>query len=296
MREIDPALQAKLDSGATTLCRCWRINRRDGISAGFTDHDRDLAFDGLVFAAGTGLDAAALESSTGLSVDNSQAIGALSAAGLTEADIHAGRYDGAEVYHWLVDWTEPSLRVLLFRGSLGEIRRGANAFEAELRGLSEQLNRTVGRTYMGSCDRVLGDGKCGFDLSAPGYTVAATVATVTDRRRFTVGGLSGIAENWFTHGQGLWTSGANAGVASDVKFDLLPGLDRSVELWVETPADIVSGDQVTLVAGCDKTPETCKGKFLNFLNFRGFPHIPGEDWAHAYPAQGGDHDGTSRNG
>ena len=31
MRTIPPALQAKLNIGVTTLCRCWRITRRDGV-------------------------------------------------------------------------------------------------------------------------------------------------------------------------------------------------------------------------------------------------------------------------
>jgi uncharacterized phage protein (TIGR02218 family) len=38
-----------------------------------------------------------------------------------------------------------------------------------------------------------------------------------------------------------------------------------------------------LEAGCDKRAETCRLKFANFLNFRGFPHVPGEDWLASYP-------------
>ena len=36
-------------------------------------------------------------------------------------------------------------------------------------------------------------------------------------------------------------------------------------------------------AGCDKQAPTCRLKFNNFLNFRGFPDIPGEDWLMATP-------------
>ena len=140
-------LQAKLDSGATTLCRCWLLTRKDGQTFAFTDHDRDLDFAGNLYQAGSGMDTSALESSTGLSVDNAQAVGALSATGLQESDIRAGLFDAAKVEHWIVDWTDPSLSVLLFVGSLGEIKRGDNAFEAELRGLSEGLNQPVGRSF-----------------------------------------------------------------------------------------------------------------------------------------------------
>ena len=294
MRAVDPNLQAKLDSGATTLCRCWLLTRKDGQTFAFTDHDRDLDFAGNLYQAGSGMDTSALESSTGLSVDNAQAVGALSATGLQESDIRAGLFDAAKVAHWIVDWTDPSLSVLLFVGSLGEIKRGDNAFEAELRGLSEGLNQPVGRSFTRACDRVLGDAKCGFDLNTPGYTVLATVSAVTDRRRFQVGALGGVAAEWFAHGTVEWLTGANAGARHEIKFDVTETGGRRIELWQETPFPMQANDTCNLIAGCDKTAAMCKGKFLNFNNFRGFPHIPGEDWAHAYPNSGGRHDGTSR--
>ncbi len=297
MRQIDPKLQAKLDTGATSFCRCWLVQRADGVSIGFTDHDVDLTFDGRVFQAGTGLDAAALESSTGLSVDNTQAVGALSAVGLTEEDIRAGKYDGAAVWLWLVDWTDVSLKVLLFRGFLGEIQRGDTAFEVELRGLSEVLNKTVGRSYIRECDRLLGDQKCGVDLSAPGLSVVAQVASVRDNRAIWANGISEFAKGWFAFGSLHWLSGDNKGAIGKVKFDTVNGLDRIVEIWEEAPNTIAVGDQFKLTAGCDKAADTCRVKFNNFRNFRGFPQMPGEDWVSAYPNQNGVHDGGSlRNG
>ena len=37
-----------LDGDLTTIALCWRIERRDGVTIGLTDHDRDLVIDGLV--------------------------------------------------------------------------------------------------------------------------------------------------------------------------------------------------------------------------------------------------------
>ncbi len=104
MRALPQALSAHIKSGVTSLCRCWVLTRKDGVVMGFTDHDQILGFDGVSFEPATGMDAAALQSSTGLSVDNSQAVGALSAAGLTDADIEQGLYDGAQVLQYLVNW------------------------------------------------------------------------------------------------------------------------------------------------------------------------------------------------
>ena len=71
-------LHAHLATGLTTVARCWALTRSDGLRLGFTDHDCDLDFDGLSFRAGTGLSAMALQQATGLSVDNTEALGALS--------------------------------------------------------------------------------------------------------------------------------------------------------------------------------------------------------------------------
>ena len=52
-------------------------------------------------------------------------------------------------------------------------------------------------------------------------------------------------------------------------------------------------DRFRIIAGCDKRAETCRKKFSNLLNFRGFPLIPGDDWVTAYPKEGANHDGSS---
>jgi uncharacterized phage protein (TIGR02218 family) len=297
MRAIDPELQARLDGRATTLCRCWRVLRRDGVAMGFTDHDRDLAFEGTVFRASSGMDATTLQLATGLSVDNAQARGALSDASVREEDIAAGLYDDAEIWHWLVDWDRPELRVLLFRGRFGEIRRAGGAFEVELRGPAEALNAPVGRTIMKSCDRALGDARCGFDVTRPGFSGEGVVLAGTSGGTVVAGGLDAFAGGWFVQGKLEWLTGANAGGFATVKADRL-GADgrRHLALWQEPGFPAVAGDAFRLVAGCDKSAGSCRDKFSNFLNFRGFPHIPGDDWVTAYPKSGGNHDGGSREG
>lgn len=296
MREIDPELQARLDGGATRLCRAWVVGRRDGIALGFTDHDHDLVVDGTVCRASSGMKASALQTGTGLSVDNAGAGGALSGVAITEEDIRAGRYDGAEVRHWLVDWERPDLRVLLFKGMFGEIRRADGAFEVELRGLAEPLNAPVGRTVLKTCDRVLGDAKCGFDTGAPGFTVEGTVISA-EGVGLSVAGLGGFEAGWFTHGRLTWLSGRNLGTPASVKIDRT-GADglRRLTLWQEPAFPAAAADRFEVVAGCDKTAATCRAKFANFLNFRGFPHIPGTDWVTAYPKDGAINDGASLQG
>lgn len=290
---LTPEFQNHLDTGLTTLARCWLVERRDGLRLGFTDHDLDLSFDGIVFRAGTGMSARVLEQSSGLSVDNTEAMGALSSAAVSEADIEAGRFDGAQVRAWLVNWTDVSQRVKQFEGTIGEISRANGAFHAELRGLTEALNQPQGRIYQAPCSAVLGDAQCGFAFDQPGYAADIEVEIVEDQRLFRFENLIGYDPNWFERGRLLVLEGEAKGLIGVIKSDEEDETHRTIELWDGLRAPILRGDRIRLEAGCDKRAETCRQKFNNFLNFRGFPHIPGEDWLMAHPASAGTNDGGS---
>ncbi|WP_333682798.1 DUF2163 domain-containing protein [Pontibaca methylaminivorans] len=294
MAGMDQRFQDHVAGGLTTLCRCWAVTRRDGVRFGFTDHDRDLGFDGIRFRAESGLSAMALQQGTGLSVDNSEAIGALSDAAITEADIEAGRFDEAEVRAWLVNWADVSVRWLQFRGSIGQLRRGGGAFHAELRGLTEALNRPIGRVYQKPCTAVLGDGACGFDTGRAGYSDTRTVEAIEERRIFRWAQMRDFEPGWFARGRLDVLDGAARGLWGVIKHDRFEAGQRVIELWEPVLAGIAAGDRVRLAAGCDKRLETCRLKFNNIVNFQGFPDIPGEDWVMAVPKQSGTNDGGSR--
>ncbi len=277
------ALFEHLGTGSTTVCRAWTVQRRDGTVMGFTDHDRDLVVDGITCRADTGMTARALQQTTGLSVDNSEAVGALSDAAITEAEILAGRFDGAMVRSYLVNWAEPSEWTEQFRGTFGEITRSGGAFKAELRGLSEALNRQQGFAYQPACSAVLGDARCRFDTSQPGYFAERVVEALTEDRVFGFASFGGFADRWFESGRLEMLTGEAAGLVGVVKIDRLEGTTRRIELWQSLGAPVAAGDSFRVTAGCSKTTATCRTKFANFLNYRGFPHIPGEDWLTSYP-------------
>ncbi len=291
---MNPAFQAHLATGLTNVCRCWALIRRDGVTYGFTDHDLPLVFDGLTYRADSGMSAKALVQSTGLSVDNTESMGVLTDGSITEADIDAGRFDGAEVLHYLVNWRNVSQRVLRFRGSIGEIRRGAGAFHADLRGLTEGLNQPQGRLFQRPCAAVLGDAGCKFNLNAVGYFEQRPVEVVDRGQVFTFGLMDLFDARWFERGRLRVVSGAGAGLVGVVKHDQFAvGGARVIELWEPLRAVIAPGDVVRLEAGCDKRSETCRLKFNNYVNFRGFPDIPGEDWLMSVPTGQGDESGGS---
>lgn len=287
-------LLAHLAEGVTTVCRCWSVTRGDGVVMGFTDHDRDLSFDGVTFRAASGMTARAFQQVTGLAVDNSEAVGALTSAAIDEADIAAGRFDGAEVRCWQVNWAAPDQRIVLFRGHFGEVTRAAGSFRVELRGLSDALNQPQGRVYQAGCSAVPGDAHCGFDLSQAGYTAEGVLAGSDDLGGLLILGAADQATGWFERGSLTALDGPAAGLVAMIRRDDPASGGRRIELWEPLAAMPAPGDRLRLVAGCDRTAATCRTKFANFANFRGFPHVPGEDWLTAYPAPGRTHDGGSR--
>ena len=289
-------LLAHLGTGATTVARAFAVSRRDGMTIGFTDHDRPLRFEGIDFRADTGMTARAVQSATGLSVDNTEAFGALSAEAITEADILAGRYDGAEVRVWLVNWADMEARALIFRGTLGEVTRKGGAFSAELRGLAEALNQPQGRIYHARCSAVLGDAACGFDTALPGYRSERAVEGIEEGRIFRFAALAGFDERWFEKGRLTVLDGRAAGLIGVVKNDRMGAGSREIELWQSLGIAPEPGDTVRIEAGCDKRVESCRLKFANLMNFQGFPDIPGEDWLVNYPSSGAVHDGGSLRG
>ena len=264
----------------------------DGVVLGFTDHDRDLVIEGVVHRAGSGLTARVLQQGTGLAVDNTEAVGALSDAAISEADLAAGRYDAAEVRIWLVNWADVAQRVLMRRGNVGEVTRSAIGFTAEIRGLAHRLAQPEGRVFQFGCDAALGDARCGVDLASPAYRGAGTVIAAYEPRRFLAGGLDGFAEGWFAGG--LLHAG---GRTAEVKAHRAAAGGSVIELWQALPSPLAVGDGFEITAGCDGQFATCRAKFANPVNFRGFPHMPGNDFVTYYPAAGdAGNDGESRRG
>lgn len=296
MRTIPPALQAKLDSGATMLCRCWIVTRRDGAVQGFTDHDEDVAVGAVTCRAGTGVTGSEIAQKHGLAVDASELSGALNDDTLNEDALAAGHYDAAAVEVWLVDWSEPALRVMLAKGTLGEVRRDGKAFVAELRGLSQALSEERGRLYTSRCAADLGDNKCKVNLASPAYRANGVVMTVTATSGFIATGADSYSGGTFTAGRITFTSGANAGLSMEVKTHR-NYFGVRFELWQAMPQPIQAGDAFTVTAGCDKRFATCHDRFNNVVNFRGFPHIPGNDFVVRYPVPGEPgNDGSSLQG
>jgi uncharacterized phage protein (TIGR02218 family) len=278
MKSASTALAAHLAGEVTTLATCWRLERADGWVRGFTDHDRELVVDGLTYVASTGFLPSAIKTASDLSVDNLDVDGFLDDAALRAEDLIAGLFDGARIEVFIVNWADLGQgRLLLRKGFLGEIKRADQRFSAEIRGLSNRLQQTAGKLYSRLCRVDLGSSECGVALGPRTDTYAVTQVIAADTVRI----VTARATGYFTFGKATFTTGSNAGAVNEV----LLHDGQTIRLFVPMPRPIVVGDEIMLVAGCDKTPETCNAKFSNILNFRGEPHIPGNDKVFSYPVR-----------
>lgn len=293
MRTLDIGLAAHLAQSETTLCHCWKLTRGDGVVLGFTDHDRVLSFDGTDYTPANGLDGSEVPARLGAQVQTSEVLGVLSAEAIREDDILLGRYDGAQVQTWRVNWSDVSQRLLLRRDSIGEIVREDGMFRAELRSAQQGLNATHGRIYQSLCDARVGDARCGVTLATPSLQGFATVTALDDPYRAVVTGLEGFADGWFSFGTAQWSDGKRDGLSDAVvsharlgSADVL-GFSTRIGDWVAV------GDTFGVTAGCDRRFATCQAKFDNAVNFRGFPHIPGSDYVLRHPRNGDALDGRA---
>lgn len=265
-----------IDGDLTTIALCWRIERRDGVAIGLTDHDRDLYIAGVTHHAAPGMTPSAIKRSDGLDTDTMDVAGALTSAAITEGDLLAGRWNGARVQLFAVNWQAPGGdRVPLGEGTIGAVETRDNAFTAELRGASAAFDAPVVEETSPECRAELGDKRCRVAMAGRRQLVRITAGTESS---ITVDQVEPSAN---AYGLGLvrWLTGANAGLESAVARS-----DGAVLTLRQPPyAAAVPGVLIEISQGCDKSIATCADRFANAENFRGEPYLPGIDLLTRYP-------------
>lgn len=289
MRTIPEDLAAHLSGTATTLATCWIVRRTDGAVLGFTDHDRTLDVGGVACEPGTGFERTAATRGAGFAVGEEEVLGALASERIAEADLADGLWDGAAVEVHRVNWAAPAERILLRSATIGEVVRADGAFRAELRGPAHVLERPTGRVFGQFCDADFADARCG--VSPQAWTVAAHVAETDAAGRIVVTGAAAVPARRFAKGRLTVTDGPRAGLTLAVEDHLIEAGRVILVPWRALAAALEPGTAVDLLAGCDKRFATCRDRFANSVAFRGFPHIPGRDFAFSYARGDGEDDG-----
>ena len=259
-----------------TTAAFWRVLRCDGVTLGFTTHDHDLWFDGVLHSATPGMIPSSIRRSAGFEPDSAEVEGALSHDSISANDLSAGKFDGARVLIGLADW-ETGERQLLYRGTIGSVMEESGKFTAELESRKAELARDpVPRTSPSCRARFCGPGctlpavrftheavLTGFDLTANSVTTDS-VATAANLARGTLRWLDG------PHAGRTMAILAAAGAAGLV-------LDEPLS------AALAPGHRALVREGCDHRLDTCATRFANAVNFQGEPFLPGNDQIYRYP-------------
>jgi len=258
-----------------TVAIWWRVERPDGVTLGFTSHDRDLAFGGLVHRTAPGMVPSAIRRTADFQADSAEIAGALSHDSIREDDLTAGRFDGASVAMGLIDW-ENLDQTTLYAGTIGAVGHEGAGFSAELRSIKELLARQIVPRTSPTCRADFCGAGC--TLAAVRYTHAATLAEISaDSGSVRISGGPGAAALLF--GTLRWIDGPDAGLTRRIE-----DIDGAwLVLDQPTINSVASGTRMIIREGCDHTLATCASRFGNAINFQGEPFLPGNDMLIRYP-------------
>lgn len=261
----------ELDSVATF----WRIYRRDGMALGFASHDRDLRFGGILHRAAPGMLPSAIRRTADLSDDSAEMRGILAHDSITESDLAAGRYDGAQMQVGVVDW-ETLDSAILYTGSIGSVEATGAGFTAELASAKAALDREPIPQTSPTCRAQFCGPGC--SLSAVAHTVELVVEQADPEANLLR--FANLEPADFVFGNLRWLDGEHTGLSSTIVDASGDGLTLDTPL----PEDAQTGMRVSLREGCDHTLATCSARFGNAVNFQGEPFLPGNDLLARYPS------------
>ncbi|WP_271078925.1 DUF2163 domain-containing protein [Aurantiacibacter sp. MUD61] len=253
----------------------WSIKRRDGVCLGFTSHNRDLVIDSVRYRSAPGMIPSAIRRTAQLERDSVEVEGVLAHDSISAEDMEQGRYDNARISIGLVDW-ETLEHTSLFHGELGAISQRDGTFEAELRSAKARLEVDVVARTSPTCRAEFCDAAC--QLNAARFTHLLKVSSIDiENNSVSFGGA--VSPVHLLHGNVKWVDGPHAGMVMQVIDADANGivLDRPIS------SDVTPGTRAFLREGCDHTLATCNSRFGNAANFRGEPHLPGNDLLASYP-------------
>ena len=258
----------------TNIAMCWRLERKDGAGIALTSHDEALLSDGVNYEPTPGMLPASVTRSLGLEPGAGEASGALNAEALDADDLSLGRWDGAGIGLTAVDWRRPDLEpVQLIGGEIGSVAIDGDGFTADLKGAAAKLQNPVCPATSAECRAQFGDKQCRVDLA--GRTVLAEVTSSSDGELT----LDASFDDRFVLGRLRYLSGTNCGISTVI----LSVNGPAIQVRDLPRVAIEAGCRVELREGCDKRFETCVARFANAVNFRGEPHLPGNDLLTRYP-------------
>ena len=274
------ALKAWLYQSALSEATLVRVDRKDGLTLGFTSWDVPLVYAGTTFWPNVSLSTSAIKTSSDLTTDQMDIIGAIDSVLITEADIDAGRYDSALITVMICNPLDLSMGVRTdLVGYAGQITYGELGLTVAANSIGTKANQQFGDIITPTCRvRQLGDFQCKVNLASYQFSSAVLSVTSAIQLRFTDSQVTG----YYDYGLVRFKSVANGGglnhnLTMEIKTHLIVGGQADITLQEPMPFLVGVGDTAILEAGCDRKSSTCRSKFSNLVNIHAEPYVPGND-------------------
>lgn len=262
--------------------QCWKITRLDGVVLGFTTHDEAINYANTEFSPCGSLDGSAMEIRASLGeIGDQELSGLITDSRVTAADLAGGVYQGAHVEVWLYPWSNSGgeIPVKLGDSIIGSVTQGETSYTAQALSLGELLSeRALLETVTPTCRYIFGDARCTVDLVPLQHDGAATGIVLPSTRinasaRVFNDSAVADADGYYDGGRLVWLTGANAGQSSEIKSYAA----QQFIVWDPFLNPIQIGDTYRATPGCNLSKTDCKDRWSNYINFGGFPDIPGQD-------------------
>ena len=268
----ESALQVLLDGKTLFMAVLWKIERKDGVSFYFIDHDEQITFtDGETYKPAGGFNASARQIQSGFGAENVDVNGVLTDDSITEDDLKAGFFNDAKITETVIDWRYPWLGAIIYRYYwIVETTRTKEVWTAKLEGLTRWLTVRTGQFYTRTCNNDLGIGNCPKTPTSESGTVYDVSSTGYNKRRtFLVDGLT-EDDGYYDYGY-MTINGINLEIESYTTVDAY----KKIVLALPSPIKIEASDTFIIYEGCNKLFETCITKNGTGDYFGGFPDVPG---------------------
>lgn len=274
MRSVPAAFTTAIKEGTLKACELFSFTLKNGKTYYYCNHDDDIDWgtpSSRYYSAP--IQRSVLSSSMNLEVDTT----VLKLSGITQQlfdEANSTRLNDVYVVIKRIFWDQASgsgMEFTLFAGT-GDVTFNRNELEVPLSSILNTLNIEVPRNnFQQPCNYTLFDSGCTLVQSSHKASSTTTSNgpndyTVVDSA-FTVPGGDLYKYN---NGEIHITSGDNIGE----RRNILSAVDGLIVVTVPFPSIIVSGVTYDYYPGCDYTPETCRDRFSNEVNFYGFVYLP----------------------
>jgi uncharacterized phage protein (TIGR02218 family) len=277
------SLITHLGSALCTPAACfYAVSEIDGTVVAMTSYSSDLTgvpgYPGVTFKRNTGVSSSQLQGEAGNAFSQMEASLFLLAAGITEADVLAGKWAHASAVLFVCNYEQLNMGQLIMEsGYLAEFVQKSPIVTAEIKGLNNALTAQIGTVTRPECSHDFCDAGCA--LLAANYTVTGTLTGVTSQTVFAVSALTAPNE-YFNNGKFVFTSGTNANYI--LRIDSYNSATKTFTLRTPAPYLPIVGQTFSALAGCQKRLVDCQTRLQNnfvtivnnVVNRKAFDFVP----------------------